>query len=63
MPRPAFIEIDGKLYLRRDILVRRKEQLRAHAAAQQPPRSAVCDRLLNVTEPWSLLPAVHSVND
>jgi hypothetical protein len=37
MPRPAFIEIDSKLYLWRDILARRKEQLRAHAAAQQPP--------------------------
>jgi len=37
MPRPAFIELDGRLYLWRDILARRKEQLRAHAAAQQPP--------------------------
>jgi hypothetical protein len=37
MARPAFIEIDGKPYLWRDILSRRKEQLRAHAAAQQPP--------------------------
>jgi hypothetical protein len=35
--RPAFMEIDGKLYLWRDILARRKEQLRAHAAGQQPP--------------------------
>jgi len=37
MTRPAFIEIDGRLYLWRDILTRRKEQLRAHAVAQQPP--------------------------
>ena len=37
MTRPAFIEIDGRLYLWRDILARRKEQLRADAVAQQPP--------------------------
>ncbi len=37
MPRPAFIELDGRLYLWRDILARRKEQLRAQAGAQQPP--------------------------
>ena len=37
MPRPAFIEIDGKLYLWRDIIARRKEQLRTQAVAQQPP--------------------------
>ena len=36
MPRPAFIEIDGKLYLWRDIIARRKEQLRTQAVAQQP---------------------------
>jgi hypothetical protein len=33
MARPAFIEIDGKLHLWRDILAHPKEQLRARAAA------------------------------
>jgi hypothetical protein len=37
MPLPAFIEIDGKSYLWRDILACRKDQLRAYALAQQPP--------------------------
>ena len=37
MRSPAFIEIDGKLYAWRDILARRREQLRAYAAAKQPP--------------------------
>jgi len=37
MSAPAFIEIDGKLYAWRDILARRREQLRVYAAAKQPP--------------------------
>ena len=35
MSRLRFIEIDGKRYLWRDILEMRREQKRAHAAAQQ----------------------------
>jgi hypothetical protein len=34
MRRPAFIEIDGKLHCWRDLVDRRREQLRAYAAAQ-----------------------------
>jgi len=37
MSPPAFIEIGGKLYAWRDILARRREQLRACAVAKQPP--------------------------
>jgi hypothetical protein len=37
MTRPAFIEIDGKLVRWRDLVGRRREQLRACAAAAQPP--------------------------
>jgi hypothetical protein len=36
MRRPAFVEIDGKLYRWRDLIARRREQLRAYAAAAQP---------------------------
>jgi hypothetical protein len=36
MMRPAFVEIDGKLYRWRDLIARRREQLRAYAAATQP---------------------------
>jgi hypothetical protein len=36
MTRLRFIVIDGKRYLWRDILQLRREQRRAHAAAQQP---------------------------
>jgi hypothetical protein len=36
MRRPAFIEIDGKLHCWRDLVARRREQLRAYAAAAQP---------------------------
>jgi hypothetical protein len=36
MSRPAFVEIDGKLYRWRDLLARRREQLRACAVAAQP---------------------------
>jgi hypothetical protein len=36
MSRPAFVEIDGKLYRWRDLLARRREQLGACAAAAQP---------------------------
>jgi hypothetical protein len=35
MSRLRFIDIDGKRYLWRDILELRREQRRAHAAAQQ----------------------------
>jgi hypothetical protein len=34
--RPAFVEIDGKLYRCRDLVARRREQLRACASAAQP---------------------------
>jgi hypothetical protein len=36
MSRPAFIEIDGKLGRRRDLLAQRREELRAQAAGAQP---------------------------
>jgi hypothetical protein len=36
MRRPAFVEIDGKLYRWRELVARRREQLRAYAAAAQP---------------------------
>jgi hypothetical protein len=36
MRRPAFVEIDGKLYRWRELVARRREQLRAYAAALQP---------------------------
>ena len=35
MSKLGFIEIDGRRYLWRDILELRREQRRAHAAAQQ----------------------------
>jgi hypothetical protein len=34
--RPAFVEIDGKLYRWRDLVARRREQLRAYNVATQP---------------------------
>jgi hypothetical protein len=36
MSRPALIEIDGKLFLWRDLLARRREQVRSAATASQP---------------------------
>jgi hypothetical protein len=36
MRRPAFVEIDGKLYRWRDLVARRREQLRACVTVAQP---------------------------
>jgi hypothetical protein len=36
MRRPAFVEIDGKLYSWRELVARRREQVRAYAVAAQP---------------------------
>jgi hypothetical protein len=36
MPRPTFIDLDGRRYAWRDLLQRRKEQLQAAAKAAQP---------------------------
>jgi len=36
MSRPAFIEIDGKRYLWRELVALRREQLRAREATTQP---------------------------
>lgn len=36
MTRLKHIEIDGKRYLRREVLQLRREQRKAHARAQQP---------------------------
>jgi hypothetical protein len=43
MSRPAFVEIDGKLYRWRDLIAQRREQLRTHAAAAQPALFALID--------------------
>jgi hypothetical protein len=49
MRRPAFVEIDGKLHCWRDLVARRREQLRAYAAAAQPPLFELVDDHC----PWS----------
>lgn len=43
MTIPRFIEIDGRRYLWRDLLQRRREQLAAIARAEQPALFALRD--------------------
>jgi hypothetical protein len=37
MTRPRYIELDGKLYLWRDLVLLRRDQLAACAKVEQPP--------------------------
>jgi hypothetical protein len=60
MRRAAFIEIDGKLYRWRDLVARRREQLRAYAAAAQPPLFELIDECCPWSQPdtaWNQIPS------
>ena len=50
MKHPALIEIDGKRYLWRDLVQKRREQLRAAAKAVQPPLFELRDDSRPATE-------------
>ena len=50
MTQPALIEIDGKRHVWRDLIQKRREQLRAAAKAVQPPLFELRDDSRPATE-------------